>query len=134
MPVTYHIDTSARIIYTECLGNVTLAQVIEHLRELQKDPRCPPTLDVLLDLTKCSSVPANTQLKPVSDTIAGIRGEVQFNACAIVVSSDLMFGMARMFLTLAEERFQKAQVFRQADKAKEWLTSQSANSPAAPPE
>jgi hypothetical protein len=127
MPITYQIDQSLKLIVTRCFGKVTLVQVIEHFRELQHDPHCPSTLDVLLDLTECDSAPSNFQLHPISNTISGIREKVQFKACAIVVSTDLMFGMSRMFLTFAEERFERAQVFRQLDKAKEWLTSRSAN-------
>ena len=124
MPVTYSIDKTQGIIVTRCIGDVTLGQVIEHFDILIRDPDCPPKLDVLLDLTECSVIPETHQLEPVSDKIGSIRKNVQFEACAIVVSSELMFGMARIFLVFADERFQMAQVFRAVDQAKKWLNEQ----------
>lgn len=126
MPVTYEIDTAHGLITTRCVGDVTLGQVIEHFRELERDPKCPSRLAVMLNLTECSSIPESNQLKPVSESIGALREKVQFDACAIIVSNEIMFGMSRMFLAFADEYFRVAQVFRNADKAKEWLSAQSA--------
>jgi hypothetical protein len=124
MPVIYDIDKTQGIIVTRCVGDVKLGQVIGHFESLIQDPDCPPKLDVLLDLTECLSIPENYELQPVSDKIGSVRKKVKFEACAIVVSSDLMYGMARMFLVFADERFQVAQVFRSANDAKKWLIGQ----------
>ncbi len=38
MPVTYAIDAQERVIRTWCVGRVTLAEVVGHFRELERDP------------------------------------------------------------------------------------------------
>jgi hypothetical protein len=123
MPVSYQIDRGAKTIHTKCSGQVTFEEVLDHFLVLQNDPACPEKLDVLLDLTACTSIPETSQLRTVGSTIGQLRDRVKFNACAIVASSDVMFGMARMFQVFAEESFRDTQVFRDLEKGKRWLTS-----------
>ena len=56
VPVVYQI--SKGLIRTRCYGPVTLPEVAEHFRELERDPDCPPRLDVLLDLRDITSLPS----------------------------------------------------------------------------
>jgi hypothetical protein len=53
-------------------------------------------------------------------------------AVAIVVFSDLHFGMARQFQTLASRGATAIQVFRDLDKAREWLAERTASVPPDP--
>ena len=61
MPVTYRIDAESGTIETRCTGNITYQEVAVHFRELAEDPRCPPRLDVLLDLTGIETLPLRMQ-------------------------------------------------------------------------
>ena len=97
MPVTYQIDKANRIIRTRCTGAVTLEEVIEHFHVLERDPDCPDSLDVLLDVSQGTSLPDAENLRDVAREIGRIRGRVQFGACAIVACTDALFGMLRMF-------------------------------------
>jgi hypothetical protein len=124
MPVTYKIDKARGIIRTKCSGKVTFEEVLNHLRFLQRDPECPVCLDVLLDSTECRSEPAAEQLRTVSGAIRSIQFRVQFDACAIVAETDVLFGIARMFEVFAEERFRVTEVFRSVTDAEAWLSSQ----------
>src|SRR5271169_1926514 len=112
MPVTYTIDTKERVIRTQCVGRVTLAEVVEHFRELGRDPECAGHLDVLLDLSETNTVPKTSEIQAIPYEIARIREKVQFEACAIVAVSDPLFGMLRMFEVLAERFFRVIHVFR----------------------
>lgn len=123
MPVTYRIDKTRGVIYTNCVGNVTLDEVFEHFRILERDPECPARLDVLLDLSACTSVPDKHQLRDVSSQISRIRDKVQFEDCAIVAGNDVLFGMSRMFEVFASAWFREILVCRTRDKAESWLTS-----------
>jgi hypothetical protein len=125
MPVSYRIDKGLKTIHTKCNGNVTFGEVLDHFHVLEQDPDCPERLDVLLDLTECSAIPESDQLRTVGATIGRIREKVRFDACAIVASSDIMFGMARMFQVFAEDRFRLTRVFRNLDEGRKWLVSMS---------
>ena len=52
MPVVYEIDQSRNTIYTSCIGDTTLYEVVEHFHTLEEDPACPSNLDVLLNLSE----------------------------------------------------------------------------------
>jgi len=124
MPITYEIDKARGVIRTRCVGHVVFAEVAEHFRTLFLDPACPERLDVLLDLSEMTSVPGVEQLKAVPGEIGRIRDRVRFEACAIVATSDLLFGLTRMFEVFAEEQFRTTCVFRDASEAEAWLIAQ----------
>jgi len=121
--VTYAIDANKGLIHTRCVGQVTVDQVINHFRELERDPVCPNRLDVLLDVHEMTSVPESDQLRAVGREIARIREKVGFGACAIVARGDAIFGMMRVFAVLAEQYFRAIRVFRGDAEAEQWLTS-----------
>jgi hypothetical protein len=126
MPVNYQIDKANAIIRTECVGDVTLEEVVNHFRELARDPNCPERLDVLLDLRGQSSIPENQQLRVVTSEMARVRGRVQFGACAIVAPRDALYGMLRVFQVFTEAYFREAQVFRTLEEAEQWLAAERA--------
>jgi hypothetical protein len=123
MPIAYRIDTAHKLIRTECVGYVTLAEVITHFRELEADPNCPPHADVLLDVTEEVTIPSSDELRNVALAIAGIRRKVEFRLCAIVASTNALFGMMRMFEVFTEKYFQETRAFRTLPEAEAWLAS-----------
>jgi hypothetical protein len=127
MPVRYQIDQTKGIIRTKCSGDVTLEDVLDHFRTLQSDPECPSRLDVLLDFSEWTSEANGAQLRTVSHAIAGVRDRIEFDACAIVAPTDLLFGVGRMFEVFAEEWFRAIHVFRSAGDAEAWLNSQQSS-------
>ena len=131
MPVTYQIDKANRIIRTKCSGLVTIEEVLDHFRELERDPECPDYVDVLLDLSEESTVPTKNNLQEMILEISRIRGRVQFGTCAVVACTDALFGMLRMFEVFAEQYFRETRVFRSAGEAEAWLASRRPRTSAA---
>jgi hypothetical protein len=131
MPVTYKIDTQERIIRTQGIGMVTLADVVDHFRDLERDPHCAGSLDVMLDLSETNSVPEARELQAIPYELARIRDKVRLGACAIVATKDALFGMLRMFAVLAERFFRAIQVFRSKAEAEAWLVSERQSSQVA---
>jgi hypothetical protein len=123
MPVTYKIDPAKKLIRTRCIGDVNLEEVTEHFRELQRDPNLPDRLNVLLDLTEITSVPNPQEVRVVSSEIEKTLRSVQFQAFAIVVCNDVLFGMMRMLEAFAGNYFTATQVFRVTAEAEAWLAS-----------
>ena len=123
MPVTYVIEPSASIVRTRCVGRVRFDEVMRHFADLAADPDCPDTLDVLLDLSELTSLPETWQLRSVSSEMGLVSHRVRFGACAIVATSDAVFGIARMYEVLAEDHFRATRVFREMRPAEEWLAS-----------
>jgi hypothetical protein len=122
MPVTYEIDSQRRLIRTRCVGATTLEEVLEHFDTLQRDPRRPDHLDVILDLSAQVSLPEADQLRAVAARIMEVR-EISFGKLAVIVDRDSMFGMARMFEVFAETHFTASRVFRDGNEAERWVLS-----------
>jgi hypothetical protein len=130
VPVTYKIDAARKLIYTTCSRPLTFSQVIEHFRTLREDPACTGPLDVLLDVSEADSLPASSQLGPITAEVGAVRVKVQFGLCAIIATRDAMFGMMRMFEVSAGPYFRSIRVFRGKPEAEAWLLShQTAEDP-----
>src|SRR6516162_3478855 len=69
MPITYMIDVPRALIVTMCFGAVTVAEVQEHFEELARVWPPVDRLDVLLDLTHQTSLPALPDLEKVATEI-----------------------------------------------------------------
>jgi len=123
MPIPYQIDIETSVIRTKCVGAVSLEDVLGHFDKLETDPRCPRQLDVLLDFSELETVPEKDQLIAVADRIERLKGQVTFDVCAIVVKSDVIYGVARMFAVFAESQFRMTRVFREFLQAEFWLQS-----------
>ena len=121
MPVTYTIDQARKLIHTRCIGDVTLLEVIDHFDELVRDPSCPDRLDVLLDLTEQTLIPASSQLRLVTRKIEEVSSRIRFGRCAIVAPGNVLYGMLRVFAALTEGQFGAVRVFRDTGTARIWL-------------
>lgn len=124
MPVNYELDPVRELIRTTCVGAVNLEEVTDHFRDLAQNPNRPDRLNVLLDLTEVTSLPAADQLREVTDTIGTLARKIRFGACAIVAGRDALFGMMRMFEIFARNYFVTTQVFRTVAEAEVWLATQ----------
>ena len=121
MPVQYQIDLSIRRITTRAFAEVTIEEVLEHFDELSADPSYEPELDVLLDLVDCETLPEIDQIRTAAGRVTADLSSLRFGRLAIVVVSDALFGMLRMFHTLSEAAFSDAQIFKDRDLALQWL-------------
>jgi hypothetical protein len=123
MPVTYRLVPERGFIETACTGDVRLEEVLDHLRELGRDPAMPAQLDVLLDLDGLTSLPESAQLRNVTRAVADLGSRLELGACAVVAGGDAAFGMSRVFGVFVEELFSDARVFRKRADAEAWLAS-----------
>ena len=129
LPVAYSIDSARGLIRTTCSGPVTLKEVVEHFQTLRQDPLFMGKLDVLLNVSDANLLPETSNLDRVVAELRAFQGESPFRACAIVASSDPMFGMMRMFEVIAGNNFRAIRVFRDVAAAESWLVSEMSNPP-----
>jgi hypothetical protein len=120
MPITYRFSPEG-FVRTECVGDITMPEVHAHFRALEADPATPAQLNVLLDMSRMTSLPESDQLQAIVGDIRRLEPKVSWGACAIVATSDALFGMSRMFEVFAERQFSRTRVFREPEKALRWL-------------
>lgn len=124
MPVRYRIGPEHRLIRTNCYGDVTTEECVQHFRMLASDPLAADELDVFLDLSEASTIPLNFELMRIVDAMQTVRSRVRFGACAILVANAPLFGMMRVFEVFAEKLFRVVRTFRDREQAEAWLASQ----------
>jgi hypothetical protein len=90
----------------------------KHQSELRADPAFDPALDQLWDFTGVADV----EISP--DTLRRLARARSYSATArraVVVPTDLGFGLGRMFQMLHEEAPEEVQIFRTLEEARRWL-------------
>src|SRR5262245_6926488 len=125
MPITFSIDAKQSFIRTIGFGYVTAAEVDEHFSQLSQVWPRGAKLDVLLDLSGCTSLPEISQLRDVVSRIQMLGGRKRFGICAIVATRELLYGLLRVFELLADRRFVAVRVFRNGRAAMAWLRERS---------
>ncbi len=93
-------------------------ELLAHVRALTAYPRFARNFHQLIDLRDVSDVQI---------TASCIREMVRLNPFwagarrAVVVTNDVVFGMARMYQILSDESPDELQIFREMDDALQWL-------------
>ena len=116
MPLGFHIDTDRRVTFVRGWGTVTDADVRAHATALRDDPRFDPTWPVLGDGREIGDLRVTGGfLRHYQSPFDGSTKR------ALVVASDVVFGMARMYGFLATDDDQAVAVMRSMASAVEWL-------------
>ncbi len=122
MSVRYVIDRERAVIFQKATGRVTDAELRLLLEDQRRHPDYDPRLDVIADFRDAdmTGVASETMyelvdlLRPDLPNFTGARW-------AIIVESDLNYGLARIFTNLAGLFPAKIEVFRSLDDAISWL-------------
>jgi hypothetical protein len=125
MPVEYEVDTERGRILTRLVGDVTLREVVGHLRALAEDPALPERPDLLVDLSAMTAYPDRHEVQSAAFEAERLAPKIGWQCCAIVAPVDLAFGIGRMFEMMAEPAFRATMVFRRRADAEQWLERQA---------
>jgi hypothetical protein len=122
MPADYRIDRSERVIYSRAWGVLTDQELAANRAALYADPDFEPDLAQLYDFTDV------TEVQITSPALRELASTTRFSPDArraVVVSTDVAFGMARMY-SIVSGREGFIQVFRDRASAVQWLVSAGA--------
>ena len=118
MPCGYTIDLARSLVLSRGWGVVTDRDFLAHVRALTANPRFARGFRQLVDLRDVTDIQV---------TASTVREMVRLNPFgasaqrAVVVTSDVVFGMARMYQILSDESPDELQIFRKMDDALRWL-------------
>ena len=101
-------------------GLITAQVWIQEAGKLYEDPRFVEPTRVLWDLRDATFEWPDTSVDAEVDFVRTKRTQGRGRAAA-VVSSDLAFGVARMFTLKASQLQLEARVFREIEPALEWI-------------
>jgi len=118
MPCAYTIDLARSLVLSLGWGVLTDRELLAHVRALTADPRFARDFRQLADLRDV------TDVQITASTIREMVGLNPFGAGArraVVVTNDVVFGMARMYQILSDESLDELRIFRKMDDALQWL-------------
>ncbi len=118
MPFDIVIDAEHRIVYSRAWGEFTEADVLAHRQHLKADPQFDSTFRQLADFSGVTRLAISaTSIRALTSSDPWDSGSRR----AYVASTDVVFGMTRMYATLLGESKSNIAVFRRAEEARRWL-------------
>ncbi len=121
MSMSCRIDPELGIVYTTLIGKVSTPEVIETLRRVIDSPDYRPGLDGLVDLRESRHAPKSDEIREVASIMVNHHEQIGHSRSALVVASDLGYGLARMYQAIAEGSSIETHIFRDMDEARHWL-------------
>ncbi len=123
MPIETRIDTEANLITHEIMGEFDLDGFKVGYDSLLAHPDFSQDMNVLWDLREgdVSSFSYDDLMNVTRYIENRVEGEASVHKVAIVASSNLGFGISRMYEMLSEELPIILRVFRDIEEASKWL-------------
>jgi hypothetical protein len=119
MPAEFAIHRQWGVVVSRGSGVFTQADFLDHMSRMRADPEFNPDLHQIVD---CRAI---TKMDLTSGQIESLASRSIFSARsrrAFVVSSDMQYGLARMFATYREmQAGQEVMVFQEMSDALAWL-------------
>jgi len=125
MPITYHIDRNQRLVIATPHGVLTDADVFGYQEEVwsREDTM---GYDELIDMTNVSKIEfiSADRVSHLADLSGRMDSPAFPSKLAIIATSDLHFGLGRMYQTqreMARQSTKVVRVFRARPEALQWL-------------
>lgn len=119
MPAIFHIDVQRGVVFSKANGVFSHTDALEHMERLSRHPDFRPAFNQLLDFRQVTSVVLS------GEEVRALAQRAIFSESsrrAFVVSSDLQFGLSRMFGIYRELGGEEGiMVFREMNTALGWL-------------
>ena len=118
MAISYELDEQLLIIKTE--GDFQPKDLQETFKKVFSNPEFKSGINILVHDLDSVFIPTSKQIESGAKTVEEIMKK--FSAkMAIVVSSDVNYGMGRMMEIFCEQRGVDVKVFKELEAAKMWL-------------
>ena len=118
MPGSYMIDVPNRLVVTQAWATVNDAELLAHAKQLGADPRFLPDFRQIADFSHVGEArvtrEALRELGRINPWGAGAHR-------AVITPQDLLFGMARMYELMSDQRPEEFRIFRDIPTAVAWL-------------
>lgn len=119
MEIQRTIDAAARVVVLAVSGELDDRELLGLADELEKDPGVEPDFALLIDLRQADGHKVTSPgVRALATRPLVLSPE---SRRAVVVPTDLGFGMARMYDALAQQRGGILRVFRDYDEARRWV-------------
>lgn len=120
MPVTCNIDLAAGLVFTTISGHVDTDELVRALEGCVGHRDFRPGLNGIADLRRARYDARSEDIKRLAELMAMHRDRIGSSRTAIVVSSDVAYGLSRMYQAFADDTSIQTRIFRDIDEAERW--------------
>jgi hypothetical protein len=119
MPATYAFYPKHNLVVLSFSGAYTSEAALGIVERYTKDPKFRPTFELIIDLSDAEdSEVAYKEMQMVVDKVSPKLQQMDRNLCVIIATTDLFYGVARMYQTLINDQLPyPIEVVRSARKA-----------------
>ena len=122
MSLKYKIIKEQKLVYVVGEGTLTYEDLVDHLTELSGNPAYIPPMLKLIDYRNLSHITLTSkQSEKLAELKYFYRNQFDKEKSALVVSSDLVFGIGRQHQAYMYDSKMEVEIFKDFEKAKEWL-------------
>ncbi len=120
MSLQFEIDVASHLVNVTGVSETSVGEIREAVEAMVEDPRFDREMQVLGDFREMRWIPSTQEVKDLAKFI----GTIQKNhhpRTALVVSNELLYGVARIFSLLAKTKGYRARPFKDLSTARAWL-------------
>jgi hypothetical protein len=121
MPVTYHIDREAGMLFVFGDGAITQSERIGAMRAWMSDEAYRPGLKTMCDFSAAITVPTHDELMQIVTFVEENAKRIGQKKLALVTPMPLATAVARQFRALTASGLLEVGVFRNRHDARVWL-------------
>ena len=125
MPIEHKVDEKTGIMHVRRWGAITTHDEEAAIKKRNEDQLVVPGIPVIVDCREVDPPDSSEVVRYIADMTTAIAAELDCGPLAIVVGSDVEYGMARMYMALTELKHPDTIVFRSYDNALKWLRQKS---------
>ncbi len=121
MQISRSIDPQKRIVHTIVTGEITLNEIRADMMRLACNSSYTPDMPGLIDMRNATARLSADEILELSMVIKANPHVVRFTRRALLVNSDLMYGLYRMFESFTSDGSAVYRVFRDEQAARAWI-------------
>lgn len=120
MPITYSFVHEA--IWLKVRGDALPQEFSEAIQNAIADEEFVVNRPVVFDLQYYSRSPSTQDIRARVMYLKSLEGKLS-GTVVVIVASTLHYGLSRMFEIFAEQNGLEVEIFKEEDKARQWLES-----------
>jgi hypothetical protein len=121
LSITYRIDTDASIVRVKLSGTLQSNEIEQTVAALLSDSAFQPGLNILSDHVALRDIASTDMVHGIIPLLRQLGERAGSCRCAVVVSRDVSYGMARMAAVYAQRTPVAVRAFRSGAEAESWL-------------
>lgn len=120
MSLEFEIDVASHLLSVTGVRDSSVGEIREAVEAVVENPQFDQDMKILVDFRDFRWIPSTRELKEVAECISVLRRDFSPRT-ALVVSNDLLFGVARLFSWIAKTKGYSAKPFKELSEARAWL-------------